>query len=72
MIKKRRGGKEKFYSIRRLKKLGVQVCGNGVLVSRSVKVWKGAALFGPCIVTGDSTLCEGCSIHPFSQVKDSL
>ena len=72
MIKKRRGGKEKFYSKRRLKRLGVQVCGKGVLVARSVKVWKGAALFGPCIVTGDSTLCEGCSIHPFSQVKDSF
>ena len=72
MIKKHRVGKEKFYSKRRLKRLGVQVCGKGVLVARSVKVWKGAALFGPCIVTGDSTLCEGCSIHPFSQVKDSF
>ncbi len=62
----------KFYSARKLKKLGARVIGTGVRVARSVTVWRGAQLCGPCLVTGKSTLCEGCRILPFSVIDSAF
>ncbi len=59
------------YSRRALKKLGASVCGD-VFVERSVTVWRGAKLCGPCVVTGKSVLCEGSAVLPFSHVSDSF
>lgn len=64
---KRRAG----YSRRALRRLGAEVCGD-VFVEKSVTVWRGARLFGPCVVTGKSVLCEGCAVLPFCHISDSF
>ena len=64
-----RGGQ---YSRRALEKLGAKVYGVGVSVSRTVKVWRGASFYGPCIVEGASTICEGAAIFPFTHICDSF
>lgn len=59
------------YSRRALKKMGAVVSGE-VFVQRSVTVFRGAKLEGPCIVRGNSVLCEGCEVGAFSCVNDSF
>ena len=59
------------YSLRALKRMGALVRGD-VYVEKSVKVWRGAKLCGPCVVTGESVLCEGCAVLPFSHISDSF
>lgn len=61
-----------FFSLRDLKKMGVTVRGGGVCVSRSAKVWRGATLCGPCSILGESTVCEGSVILPFTAIEGSF
>ena len=68
MLFKARG---KNYSRRALKKLGVTAEGC-VIVSRTAKLGRGAVLYGPCIVSGESHICAGAHILPFSHIEDSF
>lgn len=68
MLFKARG---KNYSRRALKKLGVTAEGC-VIVSRTAKLGRGAVLCGPCIVSGESHICAGAHILPFSHIEDSF
>lgn len=65
-------GRNACYSVRELKKLGAVVCGEGVIVTRSAKIWRGARLYGPCLIEGSSTVCEGAEIYPFCHITDSF
>lgn len=65
-------GRGAHFSVRALKKIGAEVYGEGVIVSSTAKIWRGAKLYGPCFIGGASTVCEGAEVYPFSCVTDSF
>lgn len=63
--------KSAVYSVRHLKRRGVIIFGNNVVVHKTVVVERGAMLCDPCCVTGKSKICSGARIMPFSCIEDS-
>lgn len=52
--------------IKKLKKRGVKVYGNDVLISAEAVIEDGATLFSPCTILGGSHICRGAKVYPNS------
>ena len=52
--------------IKKLKKRGVKIFGNDVLISEEAVIEDGATLFSPCTILGGSRICRGAKVYPNS------
>lgn len=57
--------------LRSLKKQGVKVFGNDIVVGDEVVIERGARLFSPCTIVGKSRICSGADILPNTYVEAS-
>jgi bifunctional UDP-N-acetylglucosamine pyrophosphorylase/glucosamine-1-phosphate N-acetyltransferase len=56
--------------LKKLAKQGVCVFGKEVYVGGNVTIEKGACLFAPCRIEGDTRICQGAQVLPFSYIKN--
>lgn len=52
--------------VKLLKKRGVKVVGNDVLIGAEAVIESGATLYSPCTILGKSRICRGAKVYPNS------
>ena len=62
----------KYFSLRELRKMGAEIVGREIFVSRTCRIYAGAKLCSPCYIAGSSSVGKGCELLSGCRITDSV